>query len=74
MALDYKKAFEGANDSAKHWASSFGDLCKAINEAERQIREAVRVGAGRGEEYALGALRTLRNTGVVPGFAKKDGA
>ena len=47
------------------------DLEKAINKAEREISEAVRVGAGRGEEFVLAAHRTLTGTGAVTGYTAK---
>lgn len=43
-------------------------LTKAVNQAERQLHEALRAGAGRGEEYVLGAHRTLIGTGLVRGY------
>lgn len=47
------------------------ELEKAINKADREISEAVRVGAGRGEECALAAHRTLTGTGAVIGYTTK---
>lgn len=46
-------------------------LKNAINKAEREISEAIRVGCGRGEEYALAAHRTLTGTGAVTGYTAK---
>lgn len=44
---------------------------EAINRAERLISEAIRVGCGRGEEYAIAAHRCLTGTGIVTGYSAK---
>jgi len=47
-------------------------LTAAIRKAEREISEAIRVGAYNCAEYLLSAHRTLTGTGVVIGYKAKD--
>ena len=45
-------------------------IWKSVNQAERLISEALRVGCGRGDEYVKAAHTCLTGTGIVTGYTK----